>query len=65
MAGTLFAVAWGSVLHELGVPDKDIQAILRHANVATTQRFYIQVASTASKAAMKKLETALRKEMKK
>src|SRR5207244_11470330 len=55
----------GSVLHELGVPDKDIQAILRHANVATTQRFYIQVPSTASKAAMKKLETAFRKEMKK
>jgi integrase len=55
----------GSVLHELGVPDKDIQAILRHANVATTQRFYIQVPSAASKAAMKKLETAFRREMKK
>jgi integrase len=51
----------GSVLHELGVPDKDIQEILRHANVATTQRHYIKVTSSASTAAMKKLEAAFRK----
>jgi integrase len=29
-------------LHRLGVPDKTIQAILRHANVAVTQACYIK-----------------------
>jgi Phage integrase family len=29
-------------LHELGVPDKVIQAILRHEDVSTTQRSYIK-----------------------
>jgi len=29
-------------LHDLGVPDKTIQAILRHANVAVTQNSYIK-----------------------
>jgi hypothetical protein len=43
----------GSVLYELGVPDKVIQEVLRHANVATTQKFYIKVASKSPTAAMK------------
>jgi integrase len=30
--------------HELGVPDKVIQAILRHEDVSTTQRSYIKTA---------------------
>ncbi len=51
----------GSVLYGLGVPDKVIQEVLRHANVATTQSFYIKTASAASKAAMKKLEAAFRR----
>jgi len=46
-------------LHELGVPDKVIQAILRHSNVAVTQACYIKTASEDAKAAMQKLETAL------
>jgi site-specific recombinase XerD len=29
-------------LHELGVPDKVIQAILRHEDVKTTQKSYIK-----------------------
>jgi integrase len=42
-------------LHSLGVQDKTIQAILRHSDVAVTQRHYIKVLSPASIAAMKKL----------
>ena len=42
-----------SNLYALGVPDKTIQEILRHANVATTQAFYIKVASASSHAAMR------------
>jgi integrase len=29
-------------LHELGIPDKVIQAILRHEDVKTTQKSYIK-----------------------
>jgi len=32
-------------LYRFGVPDKTIQAILRHANVSTTQSVYIKPAS--------------------
>jgi integrase len=47
-------------LYELGVPDKVIQTILRHANVATTQKHYIMLKSrNAGQAAMRKLERAL------
>jgi integrase len=31
-----------TTLHELGVPDKEIQGILRHSNVAITQACYIK-----------------------
>lgn len=49
-------------LHELGVADKVIQTIMRHANVATTQKHYIIVKSrNAGRAAMKQLERAIRK----
>ncbi|MGA8490395.1 MAG: tyrosine-type recombinase/integrase [Terriglobales bacterium] len=49
-------------LHELGVADKVIQTILRHANVATTQKHYIMVKSrNAGRVAMKQLERAIRK----
>ncbi len=46
-------------LHRLGVPDTTIQKILRHSNVAVTQACYIKTTSEESKAAMRKLESAL------
>jgi integrase len=49
----------GTNLYRLGVPDKVIQAILRHANVNTTLTFYVKPPATDSVAAMKKLQTAL------
>jgi integrase len=44
-------------LRDLGVPDKTIQAILRHANVAVTQNSYIKTLDSQSIAAMRQLET--------
>ena len=35
----------GTNLYRLGVPDKTIQAILRHANVSTTNTYYIKTAA--------------------
>jgi integrase len=49
----------GTNLHRLGVPDKTIQAILRHANVSTTQTFYIKSISEDAVAAMEKLNLAV------
>jgi integrase len=46
-------------LHELGVPDKVIQAILRHEDVSTTQRSYIKTVPTVVKDAMKQLEAKI------
>jgi integrase len=46
-------------LHTLGVPDMDIQKILRHADVATTQQSYIKVEDKVRQAAMRKLEKVL------
>jgi integrase len=43
-------------LHDLGVDDKTIQAILRHSNVAVTQACYIKTLPQQSIAAMQKLE---------
>ena len=40
-------------LHELGVPDKVIQAILRHEDVSTTQRSYIKTVPSVVTEAMK------------
>ena len=45
-------------LHRLGVQDKLIQAILRHANVSVTQRCYIKTADPDAVSAMQKLEHA-------
>lgn len=44
-------------LHGLGVQDKIIQAILRHANVQVTQGCYIKTLDSQSIAAMKQLES--------
>jgi integrase len=47
-------------LHELGVPDKVIQAILRHEDVSTTQRSYIKkVPEVVTTNAMKQLEARI------
>ena len=43
-------------LHDLGVPDKVIQAILRHEDVSTTQRSYIKTVPLVVTNAMKQLE---------
>jgi len=43
-------------LHELGVPDKVIQAILRREDVSTTQRSYIKTVPRVVTDAMKQLE---------
>ena len=43
-------------LHQLGIPDKVIQAILRHEDVKTTQRSYIKTVPGVVTEAMKRLE---------
>jgi integrase len=43
-------------LHDLGVDDKTIQAILRHSNVAVTQNSYIKSLPKQSIAAMRQFE---------
>lgn len=47
-------------LHRLGVPDKVIQAILRHANVEVTQRCYIKTADADVLGAMRLLELSVK-----
>ena len=49
----------GSNLYDLGVPDKIIQRILRHANVSTTLAYYVKPTDEAVKTAMAKLETTI------
>ena len=49
----------GSNLYALGIPEKTIQAILRHANVRTTATYYIKTAPADATAAMAKLESAI------
>jgi hypothetical protein len=49
----------GTNLYRLGVPEKTIQAILRHANVSTTNTYYIKSAADDTRAAMAKLERLL------
>jgi integrase len=46
-------------LHELGVPDIVIQAILRHEDIRTTQRSYIKTVPRVVTAAMKQLEAQI------
>lgn len=48
-----------TTLHRLGVPDKDTQQILRHANIRTTQESYIKTATTDALSAMKMLEAVV------
>ena len=46
-------------LNRLRVPDKIIQRVLRHCDVAVTQAAYIKPEDSDSKAAMEKFETPL------
>ncbi|MGH9438156.1 MAG: tyrosine-type recombinase/integrase [Terriglobia bacterium] len=43
-------------LHRLGVPDKTIQAILRHSNISTTMNAYVKSVPADAVAAMRSLE---------
>ena len=43
-------------LYRLGVPDKTIQAILRHADISTTMNSYVKSVSADTVAAMRSLE---------
>lgn len=49
----------GSNLYRLGLQDKVIQAILRHAKVSTTATYYIKSAADDVRKAMAKLESEL------
>lgn len=49
----------GSNLYALGVPEKVIQQILRHANVSTTTTYYIKTIPAQVTDAMEKLQEAL------
>lgn len=51
--------ALGTNLHRLGVPDVIIQRILRHSDVATTQKHYILVDTQDSKRELEKLEQVM------
>lgn len=51
--------ALGSNLYALGVPEKVIQQILRHANVSTTATYYIKTVPAQVTDAMEKLQEAL------
>ena len=50
---------FGTNLYRLGVPEKTIQAILRHANVVTTNTYYIKTAAADAQEAMAKLEAEI------
>ena len=50
----------GTRLNEAGVDDKVIQSILRHADISTTQAFYILPSRERAEAGMKKLDKTLR-----
>jgi integrase len=47
-------------LYRLGVPEKTIQRILRHSNVAVTQNCYIKTVDGDAAAAMRSLEISLK-----
>ncbi len=53
----------GSNLYALGVPEKVIQDILRHANVTTTSTYYIKTVPAQVTDAMEKLPQALPKSL--
>ncbi len=54
----------GTRLNEMGVDGKEIQSILRHADISTTQAFYILPNLERAKAGLKKLGEVARKRYK-
>jgi len=42
----------GAILYRLGVPQKTVQAIFRHANVSTTNTYWIKSATDNTRAAV-------------
>ena len=46
-------------LHELGVPDRTIQAVMRHSNIKTTQNIYIQSRDESRSNAMDLLDAKI------
>ena len=50
----------GTRLNEAGVDDTEIQSILRHADVSTTQAFYIPPNRERAEAGLRKLDKTLR-----
>src|SRR5260370_11734530 len=55
--GHAFRRGMATNLHRLGVSDKVIQQILRHANVTTTINIYVKMVTQDAEDAMRKLET--------
>jgi integrase len=55
----VFRRGLGTRLNEAGVNDEDIQGILRHADVSTTQAYYILPNHERAKAGMRKLGQTL------
>lgn len=51
----------GTRLNEVGVDDKEIQSILRHADISTTQAYYILPNIERAKAGLKKLGAVAQK----
>src|SRR6267378_5235623 len=51
----------GTRLNEMGVDDKEIQSILRHADISTTQAYYILPNIERAKAGLKKLGAVAQK----
>jgi integrase len=58
--GPAFCRGLGPRLNEAGVDDKEIQSILRHADISTTQAYYILPNHERAEAGMKKLDKTLR-----
>jgi len=54
----------GTRLNEAGVDDKTIQSILRHADISTTQAYYIQPNREAAKRGLRKLTDVLKRKYK-
>lgn len=53
-----------TTLYELGTEARTRQAIMRHANVAVTEKFYTKSVDAVSRAAMKKVQKVLAAKMK-
>jgi integrase len=54
-----FRRSLASNLHDIGVDDLTIQKMLRHSNVAITQKHYIKTMPEQGIAAMRRLETLI------